>query len=96
MKDSRIAPDLPPFSGKQIILGETDTKIINHIILIGKMMIYHNSQLSVDVLLIKLLLDKNTEKLIALTESRGRGFQKKWSALQSLLINDQQNAGRLA
>ena len=53
------------FTKIQVMFGVEYSSLMNHVLLIGKMMIAKNAFLSVDALMLRLLMDKHTEKEIA-------------------------------
>lgn len=85
MASSGMIEDVPTLKMEHVIFGTKGAPLVNHIILIGKLMILRNISLSSDVLFMKLLVDKNTEKLIATTSGFERAYHKKWGYVEILL-----------
>ena len=87
LKNLGLYPNLQSFTKKDIILGFGESKLVNHILLIAKSMIVKGLFLSTDILMMKVLMDKNIEKCISNIQNTERAYTAKWQVLEDVIRN---------
>ena len=85
LQNMGVIQNISVFNLKMIILGNTESSIVNHATVIGKSMIARKYTLSVELFLILLKRDMEKERYIAAQKSEMRDYDSKWGTLAAAL-----------
>ena len=85
LQNMGVIQNISVFNLKMIILGNTESSIVNHAAVIGKSMIARKYTLSVELFLILLKRDMEKERYIATQKSEMRDYDSKWGTLAAAL-----------
>ena len=78
-------PDISILNKRVILCGCLKSLAVNHIIMLGKIMISKNISLSIKVLLAMIKLDLRAEKTIALKRGKTSDYDNKWEPVLAFL-----------
>ena len=80
-----VIQNISMFNLKTVILGNTESPIVNHVAIIGKSMIARKYILSFELFLTLLKRDMEKENYIATQKSKIREYDSKWGAIAAAL-----------
>ena len=80
-----VIQNISMFNLKTVILGNTESPIVNHVAIIGKSMIARKYILSFELFLTLLKRDMEKENYIAVKNSEIREYDSKWEAIAAAL-----------
>ena len=80
-----VIQNISVFNLKMVILGNIESPIVNHVLIIGKSMIARKQTLSVELFSALLKRDMEKEKYIATKKCKIREYDRKWGKLAAAL-----------
>ena len=93
LRFSEVQSNVGEFTAQEVILGIKDSFLINHILLLGKYMKAKKICLSNDVLFLKLMIDKGSERYILGNLGKERLYRDKWGVIDNKVHRDQGGVG---